>query len=123
MAGRRTVVSGARSEKTNLLDRADFGHDPIESGTVRSIGEDRTMVLKHAGSRCRVSLGHARVSGNIEDFGILTRMLYVAFLAEQGVALCNLADPAFASETRADGIHARLRAAHQGGGHRWPKRN
>ena len=34
-----------------------------------------------------------------KDFGILTRMLYAAFLAEQGVALCTVADPAFASET------------------------
>jgi hypothetical protein len=34
-----------------------------------------------------------------KDFGILTRMLYAAFLAEQGVAVCTVADPAFASET------------------------
>jgi hypothetical protein len=33
------------------------------------------------------------------DFGILTRMLYAAFLAEQGAAVCIVADPAFASET------------------------
>ena len=61
------------------------------------------MVLKHE----RKTLGHAvgfilvmLVSPAIsKDFGILTRMLYAAFLAEQGVALCTVADPAFASET------------------------
>ena len=34
-----------------------------------------------------------------KDFGILTRMLYAAFLAEQGMAICTAGDPAFASET------------------------
>ena len=34
-----------------------------------------------------------------KEFGILTRMLYAAFLAEQGVAVCTVGDPAFASET------------------------
>jgi hypothetical protein len=34
-----------------------------------------------------------------KDSGILTRMLYAAFVAEQGVAVCIVADPAFASET------------------------
>ena len=71
---------------------------------------------------CRKTLGHAvvfllvmLVSPAIsKDFGILTRMLYVAFLAEQGVALCMVANPAFASETSGpEGINARLRAAHQ----------
>ena len=39
-------------------------------------------------------------------------MLYVAFLAEQGVALCNLADPAFASETRGPMGYMRDYATH-----------
>jgi hypothetical protein len=51
------------------------------------------MVLKHA----RKTLGHAvvfllgmLVSPAIsKDFGILTRMLYAAFLAGQGVAVCT----------------------------------
>jgi hypothetical protein len=34
-----------------------------------------------------------------KDSGILTRMLYASFLAEQGVAVCIVADPAFARET------------------------
>jgi len=34
-----------------------------------------------------------------KDFGILTRMLYAAFLAEQGMAVCTARDPAFASDT------------------------
>jgi hypothetical protein len=34
-----------------------------------------------------------------KDYGILTRMLYAAFLAEQGMAICTAGDPAFASET------------------------
>jgi hypothetical protein len=61
------------------------------------------MVLKHE----RKTLGHAIVFLLVmvaspaisNDFGILTRMLYAAFLAEQGVAVCIVADPAFASET------------------------
>jgi len=61
------------------------------------------MVLKHE----RKTLGHAIVFLLVmlappaisRDFGILTRMLYSAFLAEQGVAVCTIADPAFASET------------------------
>jgi hypothetical protein len=61
------------------------------------------MMLKHK----RKTLGHAVIFLTVllispaisKDFGILTRMLYVAFLAEQGVALCIVADPAFASET------------------------
>ena len=59
-------------------------------------------MLKHK----RKTLGHAVIILMVllaspaisKDFGILTRMLYVAFLAEQGVALCMVADPAFASE-------------------------
>lgn len=61
------------------------------------------MMLKHE----RKALGHVvgfflvmLVSPAIsKDFGILTRMLYAALLAEQGVAVCTVADPAFASET------------------------
>jgi hypothetical protein len=61
------------------------------------------MVLKHE----RKTLGHAVVFILVmlaspaisKDFGVLRRMLYAAFLAEQGVALCTVADPAFASET------------------------
>jgi hypothetical protein len=61
------------------------------------------MFLKHE----RKTLGHAVVfllamlasSAISKDFGILTRMLYAAFLAEQGVAVCTVADPAFASAT------------------------
>jgi hypothetical protein len=61
------------------------------------------MVLKHEGK----TLGYAIMFLMVmfaspaisKDFGILTRMLYVAFLAEQGVALCMLANPAFARET------------------------
>jgi hypothetical protein len=68
-----------------------------------SIGEDHTMVLKHE----RKMLGHAVVFLSVmlaspaisKDFGILTRILYAAFLAEQGAAVCIAADPAFASET------------------------
>jgi hypothetical protein len=63
------------------------------------------MVLKHE----RKTLGHAVVFLLVmlappaisKDFGILTRMLCAAFLAEQGAALCAVADPAFASETSA----------------------
>ena len=61
------------------------------------------MVLRYE----RKTLGHAVVFLLVmlafpaisNDFGILTRMLYAAFLAEQGVAVCIVADPAFASET------------------------
>ena len=61
------------------------------------------MVLKHE----RKTLGHAIViflamlayPAMSKDFGILTRMLYAAFLAEQGMAICTAGDPAFASET------------------------
>ena len=61
------------------------------------------MLLKHE----RKTLGHAVMILMVmlaspaisKDFGILTRMLYVAFLAEQGVDVCMVADPAFASET------------------------
>lgn len=68
-----------------------------------SIHEDHTVVLKNA----RKTLGHAVVFLLVmlaspaisKDFGILTRMLYAAFLAEQGVAVCTVADPAYASET------------------------
>ena len=52
--------------------------------------------LGHAVMFLMVMLASPAIS---KDFGILTRMLYVAFLAEQGVALCTVADPAFASET------------------------
>jgi hypothetical protein len=61
------------------------------------------MVLRHE----RKTLGHTVVfllfmlasPAISKDFGILTRMLYAAFLAEQGVAVCIVADPSFASET------------------------
>ncbi|HEY8008964.1 MAG TPA: hypothetical protein VIE66_19760 [Methylocella sp.] len=61
------------------------------------------MVLKHE----RKTLGRAVMFLMVmfaspaiaKDSGILTRMLYVAFLAEQGVALCIVADPGFAKET------------------------
>jgi hypothetical protein len=61
------------------------------------------MVLNHE----RTTLGHAVVFLLVmlaspaisKDSGILTRMLYAAFLAEQDVAVCIVADPAFASET------------------------
>lgn len=61
------------------------------------------MLLKHE----RKALGHAAVILLVmaaspalsKDFGILTRMLYAAFLAEQGAVFCTLKDPAFASET------------------------
>lgn len=74
------------------------------------------MVLKHE----RKTLGRAVVFLLVmlaspaisKDFGILTRMLYVAFLAEQGVALCNLADPAFTSETRGPMGYMRDYATH-----------
>jgi hypothetical protein len=74
------------------------------------------MLLKHA----RKTLGHAVVILMIvlaspaisKDFGILTRMLYAAFLAEQGVALCIVADPAFGSETRGPMGYMRDYAAH-----------
>jgi len=50
------------------------------------------MVLKHESKtlgRAVVFLLVMLASPAIsKDFGILTRMLYVAFLAEQGVALC-----------------------------------
>jgi hypothetical protein len=67
------------------------------------------MVLNHE----RKTLGHAvvfllvmLVSPAIsKDSGILTRMLYADFLAEQGVAVCMVADPAFASEV--SGLSAR----------------
>jgi aromatic ring-opening dioxygenase LigB subunit len=62
------------------------------------------MVLKHE----RKPLGHAVMfllvmlasSAISKESGILTRMLYASFLAEQGVAVCIVADPAFARETR-----------------------
>lgn len=68
-----------------------------------SICKDRTMVLKHA----MKTLNHAAVFLMVmlaspaisKDSGILTRMLYVAFLAEQGANVCIATDPAFASET------------------------
>ena len=61
------------------------------------------MVLKHE----RKTLGYAVMSLMVmlaspaisNDFGILTRLLYAALLAEQGVSVCIVADPAFASET------------------------
>jgi hypothetical protein len=61
------------------------------------------MVLKHE----RKTLGPAVMFLLVmvaspaisKDFGILTRMLYAAFLAEEGVALCTVEDPSFASET------------------------
>ncbi|MGH6847665.1 MAG: hypothetical protein ACREC0_09545 [Methylocella sp.] len=62
------------------------------------------MMLKHK----RETLGYAVVILSVmvappamsKDFGILTRMLYAAFLAEQGAAVCAAANPAFSSETR-----------------------
>ena len=53
-------------------------------------------MLGHAVVVLLVMLASPAIS---KDFGILTRMLYAAFLAEQGVAVCIVADPAFASET------------------------
>jgi hypothetical protein len=47
-----------------------------------------------------------------KDSGILTRMLYAAFLAEQGAAVCILADPAFASETSGPMGYMRDYASH-----------
>ena len=52
------------------------------------------MVLKHE----RKTLGHAVMFLLVmlacpaisKDFGILTRMLYAAFLAEEGVAFCTV---------------------------------
>jgi hypothetical protein len=75
----------------------------LEAVPLKSIGEDHTMVLKHE----RKMLGQAGVvllvmlaaPAIVKDFGILNRMLYAAFLAEQGAAVCIAADPAFASET------------------------
>ena len=60
------------------------------------------MVLKHE----RKTLGHTVVfllfmlasPAISKDFGILTRMLYAASLAEQDVAVCIVADPAFTIE-------------------------
>jgi hypothetical protein len=74
------------------------------------------MVLKHK----RKTLGHAVVfllfmlpsPAISKDFGILTRMLYAAFLAEQGVAVCTVADPAFASETSGPMGNMRVYAQH-----------
>ena len=74
------------------------------------------MVLKHE----RKTLGHAIVFLLVmlappaisRDFGILTRMLYSAFLAEQGVAVCTIADPAFASETSGPRGYMRDYATH-----------
>lgn len=74
------------------------------------------MVLKHE----RKTLGHAvvfllvmLVSPAIsKDSGILTRMLYAALLAEQGVAVCIVADPAFASETSGPMGYMRVYAKH-----------
>jgi hypothetical protein len=53
-------------------------------------------MLGHAVVFLLVMLGSPAIS---KDFGILARMLYAAFLAEQGVAVCTVTDPAFASET------------------------
>jgi hypothetical protein len=74
------------------------------------------MVLKHK----RKTLGHAAVFLVVtlaapaisKDFGILTRILCAAFLAEQGVALCTVADPAFASETSGPRGYMRDYATH-----------
>jgi hypothetical protein len=74
------------------------------------------MVLKHK----RKTLGHAAVFLVVtlaapaisKDFGILTRMLCAAFLAEQGVALRTVADPAFASETSGPRGYMRDYASH-----------
>ncbi len=63
--------------------------------------------------------GHACPPAESNDYGILTRMLYAAFLAEQGMTICTAGDPAFASETGGpEWRHApHLCAAHQSGGH------
>jgi len=65
--------------------------------------EDYAMALKYEW----MTVGHAVViylamlapPAESKDYGILTRMLYAAFLAEQGMAICTAGDPAFASET------------------------
>jgi hypothetical protein len=74
------------------------------------------MVLKHE----RKTLGHAVVfhlamlasPAISKDFGILTRMLYAALLAEQGVAVCIVADPAYAGETSGPMGYMRDYASH-----------
>ena len=73
------------------------------------------MVLKHETKR----LGHAVVllvmlasPAISKDSGILTRMLYAALLAEQGVAVCIVADPAFAGETSGPMGYMRVYAQH-----------
>jgi hypothetical protein len=58
--------------------------------------ENEGKTLGHAVVFLLVMLASPAIS---KDFGILTRMLYAAFLAEQGVAICTVADPSFASET------------------------
>jgi hypothetical protein len=74
------------------------------------------MLLKHETK----TLGHAVVFRLVmlvspaisKDSGILTRMLYAALLAEQGVAVCIVADPAFASETSGPMGYMRVYAQH-----------
>ena len=60
------------------------------------------MVLKHEWKTLGYAVGFLLVMlvspAITKDFGILTRMLYAALLVEQGVALCTVADPAFANE-------------------------
>ena len=62
----------------------------------RASRKQQRKMLGHAVVVLLVMLASPAIA---KDFGILTRMLYAAFLAEQGVALCTVADPAFASET------------------------
>jgi hypothetical protein len=101
---RRNPQIPAKFQFRCTVDRAEFGHGPFGSGIGKSIGEDHMTLLK----RRRKTLGHTAVlllvliaSPTIaKDFGILTRMLYAAFLAEQGAAICAAADSAFANEIR-----------------------
>jgi hypothetical protein len=85
------------------------------------------MLLKHG----RKTLGHTAMILSVvvaspsmsKDFGILTRMLYAAFLRTRCGHL-RRHRPGFCKRNeRADGRYAYLCAAHQSGGHSWPERN
>jgi hypothetical protein len=62
----------------------------------RASRKQQRKMLGHAVVVLLVMLASPAIS---KDFGVLARMLYAPFLAEQCVALCTVADPAFASET------------------------
>jgi hypothetical protein len=64
--------------------------------SANSVRKHERKTLGHAVVFLLVMLVSPAIS---KESGILTRMLYAAFLAQQGVALCTVADPAFASET------------------------